>query len=113
MSDWRTKQYTNKLFNIGTETGFNYDTYNEFSILEKEEITPSVSVSKPRNILPNININVGNSTVSVNNIYSSLNITAGSVTQTELTKQLIVANTIDAEIKPSYTYSKLELDNAN
>jgi len=109
----RTKQYTNKLFNIGTETGFNYDTYNEFSILEKEEITPSVSVSKPRNILPNININVGNSTVSVNNIYSSLNITAGSVTQTELTKQLIVANTIDAEIKPSYTYSKLELDNAN
>jgi hypothetical protein len=109
----RTKQYANKLYNIGTETGLIFNVYNEFSILDKGEVQPMKSIPKIQAVLPNATLNVNNKIINTDNLLNILPISSENTLQNEITKQLIVANTIDAEVKTSYTFSKLELDNVN
>ena len=109
----RTKKYDNILLNIGTEKGFDYDIYNEFCIIEKEQISSNKISSTNTNIIPNINLVVGNRNLNTNNILSNLNINLNNDEQTQIAKQLIVINTIDSDVKSEYTFSKIELDNAN
>ncbi len=110
----RTKKYVNKTFNIGTEVGLELDTYNEFAIIEKDEI-PQASIvqAQIQNLLPNINININNTLINTENLLSNLKVSAFNKEQEQLIKQLVVVNTIDSSTKSSYTFSKLELDNVN
>lgn len=107
----RTVKYDNNLLNIGTEKGFDYDIYNEFSIIEKEQITPTAIPQTANNILPNVNVVVNNRVINTNNILSNLNINLSNRQQSQIAKELIVLNTIDLEIKPEYTFSNLEIHN--
>jgi hypothetical protein len=109
----RTKQYANKLYNIGTETGLIFNIYNEFSILDKGEVQPMKSIPKIQAVLPNATLNINNKIINTDNLLNILPMSSENTLQNEITKQLIVANIIDAEIKSSYTFSKLELDNVN
>ncbi len=110
----RAKKYVNKLFNIGTEIGIELDTYNEFAIIEKDEIPQaSIQQTQIQNLLPNINININNTLINTENLLNNLKLSAFNQEQEQLIKQLVVINTIDANIKSSYTFSKLELDNVN
>ncbi len=107
----RTNKYDNNLLNIGTEKGFDYDIYNEFSIIEKEQLTPTPIPQTTNNILPNVNVVVNNRVVNTNNILSNLNINLPNRQQSQIARELIVLNTIDLEIKPEYTFSNLEIHN--
>ena len=107
----RTNKYDNNLLNIGTEKGFDYDIYNEFSIIEKEQITPTAIPQTTNNILPNVNVVVNNRVINTNNILSNLNINLFNRQQTQIARELIVLNTVDIEIKPEYTFSNLEIHN--
>ena len=109
----RTKQYANKLYNIGTETGLTFNVYNEFSILDKGDVQPMKPTLNTQTLFPNITLNINNKIINTDNLLNVLSISSENTLQNEITKQLIVANTIDAEIKSSYTFSKLELDNVN
>lgn len=109
----RTKQYVNKLYNIGTETGLTFNVYNEFSILDKGDVQPMKPTLNTQTLFPNITLNINNKIINTDNLLNVLSISSENTLQNEITKQLIVANTIDAEIKSSYTFSKLELDNVN
>jgi hypothetical protein len=46
-------------------------------------------------------------------LLNNLNISADNSFETQIAKQLIILNTVDSQIKPTYTYSKLELNNVN
>jgi len=112
----RTKPYFNKMLNIGTETGLQFTLYNEFSILEKNKITKKNPIEiqvNTQDLLPNINLNINNTNVNTINLLNNLNISADNSFETQIAKQLIILNTVDSQIKPTYTYSKLELNNVN
>ena len=109
----RIKQYSNKLFNIGTETGLNFNVYNEFLILDKGSVQPVQQTQRLVSVVPNISIKVNNNIITTSNILNNITLKTDSSLETEITKQLIVVNTVDSEIKPSYTFSRLELDNVN
>lgn len=114
----RTKQYSNKLLNIGTETGIEQTILNEFSILELDAPQPTAQTQNRTltlntgSLLPNITLNVNNSNISTNMILNNLNINqTNSETDLQISKELIVLNTMELDSKASYTFSSLELNN--
>jgi len=110
----KIKKHYNKLLNIGIDTGFEYDIYNEFCIVEKEQVENLVqSQNQTNKIVPNINFIVNNNILNTNNILNNLNINLSDEEQTNVAKQLIVSNTLDYNVDSSYVFSKLELNNAN
>ena len=114
----RTKQYDNKLLNIQTEANLEFDVYDEYVIVDKSDVQPTISLQQQfqpsmPNIMSNTNINVNNNIVNTTNIFNSLVIPNSDPQQAEIIKQLAIANITDNIVKSSYTFSKLELDHAN
>jgi len=114
----RTKQYSNKLFNIGTETGLQNTILNEFSLLDTEETSQQNATTQPSKstnmLLPNINLNINNVNVNTNMLLNNLNIgKSNDEMQLQLSKELIILNTMELDANSSYTFSSLELNNVN
>jgi hypothetical protein len=116
----RTKQYSNKLLNIGTETGIEQTILNEFSILELDVRQQTTQTQNRRtlpntgSILPNITLNFNNVNVGTNMLLDNLNINqTNSETDLQISKELIVLNTMELDSKASYSFSSLELNNVN
>lgn len=114
----RTKQYSNKLFNIGTETGLQNTILNEFSLLDTQETsqqnTTTQSSKSTNMLLPNINLNINNVNVNTNVLLNNLKIgKSNDEIQLQLSKELIILNTMELDAHSSYTFSSLELNNVN